>query len=508
MNNSANRTGITPRGRTHAGLWWVTAAGCAVLLLLLTVPAVAQFFGGGGRQDAQLVDQFDDDGNGRLDRGERDAARASLGGQRRNRRGGGQARVSAPARPLSPDEVAVFPDLPLYDMSTLRTFFLTFDNEDWEAELDAFYNSDVEVPATLVVDGETFPNVGVHFRGQSSYQRVPAGYKRSLNLSLDWVHDGADIDGYQTFNLLNSHEDPTFLRAVLYYEIARQYIPAPRANYVRVVINGESWGVYIHAQQFNGDFTREWFDTRDGARWKVPGSPRGGGGLEYFGDSIAAYRRTFEIKTDDNEQDWRDLIEFTRVLNTTPLQDLEAALEPLLDIDEALWFLALDTALVNGDGYWVRASDYSLYKDPSGRFHVIPHDANETFSGSERGPGFGGQRGGVTLDPLTGLNDRSKPLRSRLLAVPALRENYLDYVQDIAVNHLDWNTLGPVARRYQELIGEDVVQDVRRLEGINDFPADRAGAESLRSFAERRREFLLNYALLRRLDQGTETVRR
>ena len=63
--------------------------------------------------------------------------------------------------------------------------FLNFENDDWEKELADFYNTDVEVPATLIVDGQEYRDVGVHFRGKSSYFMVPAGYKRSLNVSLD-----------------------------------------------------------------------------------------------------------------------------------------------------------------------------------------------------------------------------------------------------------------------------------------------------------------------------------
>jgi hypothetical protein len=48
-----------------------------------------------------------------------------------------------------------------------------------------------------------------------------------------------------------------------------------------------------------------------------------------------------------------------RVLNETPPERLEAALAPLLDIDGALKFLALDDALVNSDGYWTRASAWT-----------------------------------------------------------------------------------------------------------------------------------------------------
>ena len=107
-----------------------------------------------------------------------------------------------------------------------------------------------------------------------------------------------------------------------------------------------------------------------------------------------------------------------KVLNETPLDKLEAALAPMLDVDGVLKFLALEVALVNSDGYWTRASDYNIYQDPTGKFHVIPHDINEALMDEGRF-GFGG--GGTSLDPLVGLNDTTKPLRSKLLAVPALR---------------------------------------------------------------------------------------
>ena len=62
-----------------------------------------------------------------------------------------------------------FPNAPLYDPQTLRTYFLEFENTDWEKELSDFHNTDVEVPAKLTVDGKTYQDVGVHFRGMSSY---------------------------------------------------------------------------------------------------------------------------------------------------------------------------------------------------------------------------------------------------------------------------------------------------------------------------------------------------
>jgi spore coat protein CotH len=577
--------------------------------------------GGPMSQERKLLEQFDVNKDGWLNDEERQKARAWLAdnpsGQGMRGPGGpggfgppggaggpggpggpGRGRALPPSEPgdsVQPENVSPGSG-PLYQHDTLRTLFLTFTNEDWEEELESFNNSDVDVPATLVVDGQSYQNVGVHFRGASSYFMVPRGYKRSLNLSLDLVDSKQRLLGYKTLNLLNCNGDPSFMRAVLYADIASKHIPIPKSNFVRVVINGEDWGLYVSSQQFNKEFIAEHFPTDKGARWKVPGSPNGRGGLEYIGDKIEDYKARFEIKSGDKDESWHKLIELCRILNETPIDELPQALSGKLDIDSTLWFLALDVGLVNSDGYWVRASDYNLYMDPNGKFFLIPHDVNETFStgmGGGPGPGRGGppgggfgpgpgfdrggppgaegpppvgerpggpprrenvpgqepggpppggagpgrmgpggmgpQSGGVELDPLVGIENPRMPLRSRLLAVPAYREQYLRNLKTLAEEDLVWATLEPRIATYVELVEPIVVRDKKKVTSIDDFhrsiglrsqgaregdrnqsrPADRGPREmerrgmqlpmSLKDFIERRREFLLNHPAIKEL---------
>lgn len=655
-----------------------------------------------GGQELEVVDKFDKNGDGWLNNEERKPARESVTKERAESRGGRFGRFGGgaggpggpggrrnlkppePGKKVSPADVKTYGNEPFYAPDTLRTLFLQFENSDWEKELSDFHNTDVEVPATLTVDGKTYNNVGVHFRGMSSYMGVPEGRKRSLNLSVDLADKEQAIGGYRTLNLLNAHEDPSFLRATLFYDIAREYIPAPKANFVRVVINGEDWGIYNSVQQFNKDFIKENFGTTKGARWKVRGSPGGQGSLAYLGPDPEQYKQIYTIKSKDDPKVWKSFIEMLRVLNETPAEQLEKELGPLLNIDGALRFLALDNALINNDGYWIRTSDYSIYQDEKGKFHILPQDANETFGkpgggmriftpalalvrgflddgdsnddrkldgkeiaalaenwfakvdpsdagklsraafqeemqkflpeprmifrgppgaepnrpnvpppGSENrpsvagvlfdasdrdkdgslvrdelkatfaqwladwdsdknsnleeeelqkgftallpppqlpagqfpggpgGPGeMAGGRGGavrrgmpgrnmprvdgVKLDPLAAANDERKPLISKLLAVPALRERYLGYVREIAEKHLDWKNLGPRAERYHKLIDEYVKVDTRKLDSYDAFQksltGDLANAEgpnfgriaiSLKDFADQRREYLL-----------------
>jgi len=430
------------------------------------------------------------------------------GGGRRNRE------PPKPGARVSPDDVKSYAGTPLYELTVLRTLFLDFEGADWEAELADFHRSDVEVPATLTVDGTKYPGVGVHFRGNTSFMMAGEGFKRPLNLSLDYVDSKQRLYGYKTLNLLNAAEDPTFLHTVLYLQIARQYFPAPKANFVRLVINGENWGIYVNVQQFDKPFLQECYPEARGVRWKVPVSFRGEGGLSYMGEDIAEYQRFFEMKSDDGQKAWKDLVAMCRALNETPLDKLEATIRPLLDVDHVLWYLALDNVLINNDGYWIRGSDYCLFRDSKGQFHVIPHDVNESF-GPGGGPGMGRRGGsGIEIDPLAGADDPKKPLLSRLLAVPGLKAQYLGHVRTIAAEWLDWKKLGPIVEQHRSLIGKEVEADTRKLYSLAAFKGqaeEEAGDRrwpgpfggrremSIEQFARQRRDYLLSYPAIAEL---------
>jgi hypothetical protein len=462
--------------------------------------AIAQLPGRGSGQNREVVAAFDTDKDGRLNATERQAARQALentGVGFAGGRGRGNRPPATPGVKLSPSDVQQFPNAPLYDEGTLRTFFLQFDTPGWEAEMVVFNNTDVDVPATVTVDGRVYRDVGVHFRGNSSFG-VGDGYKRSLNLAFDYANKDQAVGGYHTLNFLNANTDPTLMRTVLSMHIARAFVPAPRANFVRVVINGENWGIYANAQQFNKDFLNDHYKTTKGTRWKVPqgGGPANIGAFGYAGDDPSRYRSVFQIKTKDEPEAWAALIDLAKTLQETPPERLEAALATRLDVEGYLRFLALDNVMVSADAFFSRVSDYELYRDPGGRFHFVFHDANEMFSTG--GGGRGGFGGGAELSPLVAANDPNKPIISKVLAVPALRARYLALVREIAEKSIDWKTVGPLVKQYRDLIGADVARDTRKLSSTDEFlrtTADEGGPGTLRTFFEQRREFLLGWSV-------------
>jgi hypothetical protein len=90
-----------------------------------------------------------------------------------------------------------------------------------------------------------------------------------------------------------------------------------------------------------------------------------------------------------------------------------------------------------------------------------------------------------------------------LLAVPSLRARYLQHVRTIAEESLDWQNLGPVVAQYRELVAAEVEADTRKLESFDAFerttadtaasPGGRARELPLRTFADQRRKYLLDY---------------
>lgn len=485
-----------------------------------------------------MRDRFDTDHDGRLDASERAAARSWLQTNRpqRGRRGPGgmppgrgdgrladtEPRTGGRVRPA---DVPAHADRPLFDPDVVRTWFLEFEG-DWFAELSAFYRTDVQVPATVIVDGVTYRDVGVGFRGNTSYAMAP-GRKKSFDLAFDFVHAGQRVLGVRNLDLLNGHADPSCVREALHGWVATRYLAAPRVALARVVVNGEDFGVYAAVQQFDQDFLRDHFGTRQGDRFKVPPDFGGNGGLRWLGEDLAPYQRAYELKSKPDEFTWQALVDLCAVLERTPPDRLEAILPQHLDIDGTLWFLAVDNALGDDDGYHARASDYLLYRDPKGRFHALPRDNNEILLGARRGPGGppgtgpraappggptgapaggpGGRGGpgGAATSPLQQADRADRPLLRRLLEVPAWRARYLANLRELATNALAEEVVTARLAAWRDLLEPLVRVDAHSLHGhaafAQSFATDDAGRPAPRSLpaivAQRCRAILDDAAL-------------
>jgi spore coat protein CotH len=391
----------------------------------------------------------------------------------------------------------------LYDEAVLRTIYLEFSQADWWSQLQRNYAAAENIPADLTIDGVLYPDVGVRFRGTTSYRNTGNSPKKSFNIEVNDTHPDQRVMGYRTLNLNNAYNDPSFIREVLYFNLARRYIPTARANFVLLVINGESWGVYANIQQINREFIEEWFPSSDGTRWRagdgfgggpggMPGGGPGGGAgggfsggasaLTWLGSDQAAYEAAYDVRTNDTPQGWAGLIAACDVLNNTTLEELASSANQAIDVERSLWYLAVENTFVDEDGYLFKGADYYLYWEPeTGRLHPIQHDGNEVLGAAAR-------LGPTSWTPTQGDADPSRPLISRLLSVPAFRESYLSHMRSLANDALDLAALEPKIEEYRSLIRDEVMVDSKKLYSNADFESS---IEDIKSFIESRRAFLL-----------------
>lgn len=462
----------------------------------------------------KLVQRFDKNKNARLDSAERAAAIEWIVEDKKKnpprRRGrGSKFEPKMASYKVAKDSVATHKDKPLYDTSVVRTMFLDFANPKHDEHMKLFYRTDIDEPATLTVDGDVYEDVGVHYRGSSSYFTVVNHPKKSMSISLDYVDRKQRIGGFKTMNLLSAHADPSFMRTVLFAHICGGYIKMTKASFVHLVINGESWGLYINDQQLNKDFVEGAFGTRKGARWKMGPNFKGEAALFYQGAKTSDYATKYELKSASSKKKaWAGLIGLCKLLSEGTPEQLEADLPKRLNIEHTLWFLALDNVLMDGDGYHYRGSDYAIYMHPDGQFYPLFRDNNEAFGygGGPGGFGRGGSRrggpGGAKMDPVALAKEERAALCKALLSVPKWRKAYLDRCRTIRDTWLDWNKVGPIVKRYRELIEPIVKKDEKSLYGYDAFVGSlekgTARRPGLRRFLEERRKFLDEHEALKK----------
>ena len=353
-----------------------------------------------------------------------------------------------------------------YRPDSVRALYLNFPQTNYWTLLTNNYNSQTPIPATMVFDGVTYDSVGVRFKGQTSYSMLPPGsQKKSFDIKMDeWVA-GQDVKGYESLNLNNSFQDNSFMREVVYERMIRRHIPAAKANYVKLYINGANWGLYPNIQGLDGTYIKEWYFNNDGIRWRAdrpPGSGGGGGGgwgdgtaaLNWHGTDTADYQDYYTLQNSEVANPWDQLVRTCDELNNTPLAQLEDSLNKVFNVDRALWFLACEIAFGDDDSYIYKGKmDYSLYWDAvEGRMNMQEYDGNSVLENMS-----------LTWSAFHNQTNANYPLMNRLFAVPALRQRYLAHLRTVIADGLDALQVNQVVNDYEAMIDTIVQNDPKKL---------------------------------------------
>ena len=378
--------------------------------------------------------------------------------------------ILAPFVALAQNEKTV---RPLFEKKTIGEIRLTLPAKNWSDALDSMrlYGEGMML-GSATVDGVQYDSIGVRFRGNNSYQ---LGMKRNpFQIKLNFTKPEQNHQGYTSLKLSCALRDPSMVREVLFHEIAGKYMPSPQAAYTKLYVNNEYVGVFVDLESVDGQFLLSHYGSDHNAFFKAgvdykPANPASNckqnifGSLEYE-ENIDCYRNNFEMRSD---RGWADLQELTRILNQEP-----GRVDRVLDVDRALWMLALNNVMVNLSSYSGNYSmNYYLYKDNNSRFQLVHWDLNLSF-GSFKNTGNGSDldlRGLQRLDPLLHADNPYKPLISQLLKDPLYKKIYLAHIRQINDDNF---ANGAYEKRAQELQAMIVVpfnDDKNKLYSIDEF---------------------------------------
>ena len=314
-----------------------------------------------------------------------------------------------------------------YEPATIQTIEIFFAQTNWDAILDqqAQSTEDYTIADSVRINGITFQQAGVKYKGNSSYNANNA--KNPLHIELDHIID-QHYQHYTDIKLSNGFSDPSYIREALSYDILKNYMDCPLSNFAHVYINGSHIGLYGNDESINKHFLGNHYYSAESEFVKcnpIGGAGPGGGGgnpdLTWLGADSSLYQNRYELKSDYG---WKELVRLIDTLNSNT-----AALENILDIDRAIWMLAFNNVLVNLDSYSGQfKQNYYLYKDLSGRWVPTIWDLNMSFGGF---PGNGLSVSGMqNLTPLFS-NDAAHPLIQKIMANARYRKMYIAHLRTI-----------------------------------------------------------------------------
>ena len=413
-----------------------------------------------------------------------------------------------------------------FQWDRIQEIKLYFERDNWSDILTKMKSAGKKqrMSARMVVDGVTYTDVGVRFKGNSSFKNVKKGGSKKLpfNIEVDYKDKKQSLPGgYDKIKLSNVFRDPSFVRELLSYEIARKYTYAPKCNFAKLYVNDEYLGLYNNTQTIDKAFLKENFGGNKGVlvkcdpEWgaKVPPSCKKGdkSSLMYLGDNPACYTANYELKS---EEGWNDIIGLMEAL-----EDKKANLSEHLDIDQTLWMHAFNNVLVNLDSYTGRLShNYYMYKGKNGIFTPLIWDLNLSFGGFKF-DGNGSPLDNKGLQKLSTMvhfknNNAKRPLIVNILKNSLWRKIYIAHIRTILKENFNNNEYKQRAEAIQRVIDRAVNEDPNKLYSYEAFKSNLnnttdAGGTAIIGVVELmegRKEYLNNHPLLNTVPPTIEKV--
>lgn len=323
-----------------------------------------------------------------------------------------------------------------FNTDEVHTISVEFDDDDYQAMLDAYAESGDKdwISATVTIDGETFEDVGLRLKGNSSLRGIGTQTTRQGGdsteddttddddaedddattdeptfdegdgdgtaddpatlpwlIRLDKYVDGQQYSGRSDFVVRGNNTESSLNEAVALQVLDEAGVAAEEAAYVRLSVNGGDEQLRLVLDLPDDDAWNEDEFGGTGITYKADAS----GDYSYRGDDYTEYTDAFDVKYDadglSEEEEYAPLIEFLDFINNSTDEEFAEQLSDYLDVDSFADYLAVQDLVANTDDIDGPGNNSYLHYDPdTGLMTVVAWDQNLSYGG------MGGGGGGFT----------------------------------------------------------------------------------------------------------------
>lgn len=342
----------------------------------------------------------------------------------------------------------------LFDNSRVHSIDIVMN--DWKEFTNNAISEEYEI-ATVVIDGETYKNVGIRGKGNTSLSTVSSmnSERYSFKVEFDHYDNSNTYHGLDKLSLNNLIQDSTMMKDYLTYTMMNEFgVAAPLCSFVYITVNGEDWGLYLAVEGVEESFLERNYGTDYGELYKPDSMSFGGGRgngkdfdmneyrngmpgkgdfggmgvsdvkLQYIDDDISSYSNIWNnAKTGVTVADQNRLIKSLKKLSNGEQIDF------VVDIEQVIRYFVVHNYVCNGDSYTgAMIHNYYLYEE-NGQMEMIPWDYNLAYGTFQDGSAQ--ETVNTPIDaPVSGGNGEYRPMWNWIMSEERYTELYHQYFEE------------------------------------------------------------------------------
>ena len=420
----------------------------------------------------------------------------------------------------------------LFDTKKVHSIDIVMD--DWDGFLKTCTNEEY-ANCTVVIDGESYKNVGVRAKGNTSLTQVQNYGNNRYSFKIEFDHNDSTKTyyGLDKLCLNNIIQDNTYMKDYLTYQLMGEFgVASPLCSYVNISVNGETWGLYLAVESVEDSFLQrnygndygelykpdsmsmgggrgngkdfeinDWEDndsnntkdtdnnkTQQNTNTNTDGAPPGGMesrgssdvSLIYSDDEYDSYTNIFDnAKTDITKADKDRLIKALKNLGEN--NDINST----VDVEKVIRYFVVHNFVLNFDSYTgSMIHNYYLYEN-DGQLSMLPWDYNLAFGG------FQGASDATSLvnypidSPVSGGTTDSRPMLAWIFNNSEYSEQYHELFSEFISEVFESGEFEDKIDSVKALISPYIEDDPTKLCTYQEFET---GIDTLKEFCLLRAE--------------------